>query len=107
MSVLDGPRRELRRVSVAGRIHSCQLDGEELVRDDGRRIREVEAHYVAPVEPRTIVCVHLNFRSRAVEFGRDLEQGHPTYFLKPSSSANAHRGTVVRPDDCQLLNYEG
>jgi 5-oxopent-3-ene-1,2,5-tricarboxylate decarboxylase/2-hydroxyhepta-2,4-diene-1,7-dioate isomerase len=31
----------------------------------------------------------------------------PTYFHKPTSALNAHRGHVVRPEGCQWLNYEG
>jgi 5-oxopent-3-ene-1,2,5-tricarboxylate decarboxylase / 2-hydroxyhepta-2,4-diene-1,7-dioate isomerase len=107
MSVLDGPRSELRRVVLEQRAHPCRVDGDRLVLDDGRTISEADAVYAAPVEPRTIVCVHLNYRSRAVEFGLDLERSHPTYFLKPATSINAHRGELVRPEDCRLMNYEG
>jgi 5-oxopent-3-ene-1,2,5-tricarboxylate decarboxylase / 2-hydroxyhepta-2,4-diene-1,7-dioate isomerase len=107
MSVLDGPRKELRRVVHGGRVHACTLVGDELCLDDGRRIPEADATYAAPVEPRTIVCVHLNYRSRAIEFDRALEGEQPTYFMKPASALNAHRGELVRPADCQLLNYEG
>jgi 5-oxopent-3-ene-1,2,5-tricarboxylate decarboxylase/2-hydroxyhepta-2,4-diene-1,7-dioate isomerase len=42
-----------------------------------------------------------------VEFGRELEGDHPTYFVKPASTLNGHRGELVRPADCELLNYEG
>lgn len=107
MSVLDGPRRELRRIVFGGRVHTCTLEGDRLALDDGRSIPEAEAHYAPPVEPSTIVCVHLNYRSRAVEFARDLSNEQPTYFLKPAQAINAHRGQLVRPADCQLLNYEG
>jgi 5-oxopent-3-ene-1,2,5-tricarboxylate decarboxylase / 2-hydroxyhepta-2,4-diene-1,7-dioate isomerase len=31
----------------------------------------------------------------------------PTYFHKPVSALNGHRGEVVRPDRCRWLNYEG
>ena len=31
----------------------------------------------------------------------------PTYFQKPLSALNIHRGTLFRPVDCQYLNYEG
>jgi 5-oxopent-3-ene-1,2,5-tricarboxylate decarboxylase/2-hydroxyhepta-2,4-diene-1,7-dioate isomerase len=31
----------------------------------------------------------------------------PTYFQKPTSALNSHRGAVVRPDRCKWLNYEG
>ena len=107
MSVLDGPRSELRRVVLGGRVQVCRLEGEQLVLGDGRRIAEASAVYAPPVEPTTIICVHLNYRSRAIEFGRDLEGDHPTYFMKPAASINAHRGQLVRPADCRLLNYEG
>jgi 5-oxopent-3-ene-1,2,5-tricarboxylate decarboxylase / 2-hydroxyhepta-2,4-diene-1,7-dioate isomerase len=110
MSVLDGPRRELRRVIIAGRIHHARLDdpdSDTLVLDDGRTLPEASATYAPPIDVRTIVCVHLNYRSRAIEFGRDLSSDHPTYFMKPPSAINAHRGQLVRPLDCKLLNYEG
>jgi 5-oxopent-3-ene-1,2,5-tricarboxylate decarboxylase/2-hydroxyhepta-2,4-diene-1,7-dioate isomerase len=107
MSVLALPRRELRRVVHGGRVHGCRLEGERLILDDGRSIREAEATYAPPVEPTTIVCVHLNYRSRATEFGLDLAGAHPTYFVKPATAINSHRGQLVRPADCALLNYEG
>jgi 5-oxopent-3-ene-1,2,5-tricarboxylate decarboxylase/2-hydroxyhepta-2,4-diene-1,7-dioate isomerase len=107
MNVLEGPRQDLRRVVLGGRVHHCCLDGDHLVLGDGRVLPEVEARYAPPVEPSTIVCVHLNYRSRAVEFGLDLAAGHPTYFMKPATSINAHRGDLVRPSDCGLMNYEG
>jgi 5-oxopent-3-ene-1,2,5-tricarboxylate decarboxylase/2-hydroxyhepta-2,4-diene-1,7-dioate isomerase len=107
MSVLDGPRRERRRVLVDGRPQRAQPEGDQLVLDDGRRILEAEAVHLAPVEPTTIVCVHLNYPSRAVELRRDDAGDHPTYFVKPATTVNGHRGQLVRPSDCQLLNYEG
>jgi 5-oxopent-3-ene-1,2,5-tricarboxylate decarboxylase / 2-hydroxyhepta-2,4-diene-1,7-dioate isomerase len=107
MSVLDGPRRDARRVFLGGRIHFCRLEGDRLLLDDGRVIPEADARYAPPVDPTTIVCVHLNYRSRAVEFGIDVADGHPTYFMKPPLSINSHRSDVVRPADCHLVNYEG
>jgi 5-oxopent-3-ene-1,2,5-tricarboxylate decarboxylase / 2-hydroxyhepta-2,4-diene-1,7-dioate isomerase len=107
MSVLEGPRRELRRVLFEGQVETCWMEGGRLVLDDGRTLTEADAMYAPPVEPWTIVCVHLNYRSRAVEFGVDLETARPTYFMKPGTSINVHRGELVRPADCQLLNYEG
>ena len=115
MSVLDGPRRELRRVVVGGRTHHVRVDGggegagdgDEVVLVDGRRLPAGDVVHLPPVEPATIVCVHLNHRSRAEELGRDLTGEHPTYFLKPPTTLNAHGGELVRPADCELLNYEG
>ncbi len=108
MSVLDGPRRELRLALVQGSPQWCQLDGDELVLGDGRRVEEATATYLPPVvAPSKILCVHLNYASRAREFGGDLTGTTPTYFTKPPSSLNAHRGALVRPADTQWLNYEG
>jgi 5-oxopent-3-ene-1,2,5-tricarboxylate decarboxylase/2-hydroxyhepta-2,4-diene-1,7-dioate isomerase len=88
-------------------VHLARLEGDTLQLDDGRSVPEAAAVYAPPVEPTTIVCVHLNYRSRAVEFGRELEGDQPTYFMKPAASINAHRGELIRPADCELLNYEG
>lgn len=109
MSVLEGPREELRRILLGGTPHWVRVDGEELVLADGRRTDEATASYLPPCAPSKILCVHLNYRSRAVEFGRDLDPttATPTYFQKPLSALNAHRGELVRPANCQWLNYEG
>jgi 5-oxopent-3-ene-1,2,5-tricarboxylate decarboxylase/2-hydroxyhepta-2,4-diene-1,7-dioate isomerase len=107
MSILDGPRREWRRVLLGGRIQHATLEDDELLLDDGRVVPADGAVHLPPVEPRTIVCVHLNYRSRATEFRRELSGEHPTYFVKPPTALNAHGGDLVRPVDCRLLNYEG
>jgi 5-oxopent-3-ene-1,2,5-tricarboxylate decarboxylase/2-hydroxyhepta-2,4-diene-1,7-dioate isomerase len=107
VSVLEGPRVELRRVVIEGRVRSCTVDGDALVFEDGARLAEASATYAAPIDPGSIFCVHLNYRSRAIEFGQSLEGGHPTYFMKPATAINAHRGLLIRPADCELLNYEG
>ena len=107
MSVLDGPRRERRRILLGGSAHWCEPRGDELVLADGRTIAETEAVYLAPCEPSKILCVHLNFHSRATEYGRSLEGDTPGFFQKPVTSLNTHRGELVRPADCHWLNYEG
>ena len=108
MSVLEGPRRELRRVVVDGRVRECRLDGDRLVLDDGRidrgSGRGVRAAGRAAHDRRA--CTSTTARARSSS-GVDLERSHPTYFLKPATAINAHRGELVRPADCQLLNYEG
>jgi 5-oxopent-3-ene-1,2,5-tricarboxylate decarboxylase/2-hydroxyhepta-2,4-diene-1,7-dioate isomerase len=58
------------------------------------------------VVPSKIVAVHLNHVSRVREFQIGLPDT-PTYFHKPVSSLNSHRGAVVRPERCKWLNYEG
>lgn len=106
MSVLDGPRVEWRRVLVDGVTCWGRPDGGELLLGDGRRIDEATATHLPPVEPSKILCVHLNYESRRIEFGQ-AELVTPTYFQKPLTALNAHRGAVARPAGTRYLNYEG
>ena len=98
--------RETRRIMLDGSVVPVTVDGKELVTSDGRRISEADAMHLPPSEPSKILCVHLNHVSRVEEFQVSLPAA-PTYFQKPTSSLNAHRGEVVRPERCRWLNYEG
>ena len=106
MSVLKGRREEWRRIFYQGTPQWVQLEGDDLRLPDGRRLAEKDATYMAPCEPSKIICIHLNYDSRRVEFHAP-ELVTPTYFQKPLTTLNAHRGFVSRPADCQYLNYEG
>ncbi len=106
MNVLEGPRVEQRRILYGGSEEWVSVSGERLVLADGREIAEADAVYLPPCQPTKILCIHLNYESRRVEF-RAPELVTPTYFQKPLSALNAHRGTLLRPADCQYLNYEG
>ena len=55
--------------------------------------------------PTKIIAVHLNYRSRAAERGRVPE--HASYFLKPPSSLAGTGDTLLRPQGCELLAFEG
>jgi len=94
------------RILLDGAITTVVPDRDELVAPDGRRIAEADAVYLPPAEPSKILCVHLNHVSRVREFQIRLADT-PTYFQKPTSALNAHRGHVVRPERCRWLNYEG
>jgi 5-oxopent-3-ene-1,2,5-tricarboxylate decarboxylase/2-hydroxyhepta-2,4-diene-1,7-dioate isomerase len=97
---------EYRRILLDGNPTRVELRGAELVAADGRTAHPDTATHLAPVSPTKIVCVHLNYHSRVDEFGAKLPPA-PTYFHKPISALNTHRGAVVRPEGCQWLNYEG
>ncbi len=73
---------------------------------DGRTISAEAAVHLPQVVPTKIIAVHLNHRSRVAEFGATLPPA-PTYFQKPTSALVGHGGAVVRPANCQYLNYEG
>ena len=118
-TAVGGPqraRRERPRWSASGATPRSARGSSTVVRTGGRQAsavrrcagyRNTEAVYLPPCEPTKIICVHLNYRSRAIEFGRDLEGETPTYFSKPVSALNVHRGDLVRPVGCHWLNYEG
>ena len=76
------------------------------VAGDGRRIGIDDAIHLAPVEPRKIICVHLNYKSRVDEFMTKLPVT-PTYFHKPITALCGHGADIVRPKRCKWLNYEG
>jgi 5-oxopent-3-ene-1,2,5-tricarboxylate decarboxylase/2-hydroxyhepta-2,4-diene-1,7-dioate isomerase len=97
---------EYRRVLLDGVVTPVSVDGDELVAGDGRRVKADEVVHLPPAEPSKILCVHLNHISRVQEFQARLPPA-PTYFHKPVSSLNGHRGAVVRPQRCKWLNYEG
>jgi 5-oxopent-3-ene-1,2,5-tricarboxylate decarboxylase/2-hydroxyhepta-2,4-diene-1,7-dioate isomerase len=108
VNVLEGARRELRRVFDGGTPVwvTPSDDGSELVLPDGQRIDEACATYLPPCDPTKIICIHLNYNSRRLEF-RAPEFTAPTYFQKPPTAMNSHRGFLYRPADCRYLNYEG
>lgn len=97
---------EYRRILLDGNPTQVELIGGELVAADGRTADPDTAVHLAPTAPSKIICVHLNYRSRVDEFMAKLPPA-PTYFQKPVSALNGHRGAVVRPERCQWLNYEG
>jgi 5-oxopent-3-ene-1,2,5-tricarboxylate decarboxylase/2-hydroxyhepta-2,4-diene-1,7-dioate isomerase len=81
-------------------------DGDAIVLDDGRTLPDAEATYLAPVEPSKILAVHLTYRSRLDEYAARVPPA-PSYFLKPPSALNGHRGALRRPQGTRFLNYEG
>jgi 5-oxopent-3-ene-1,2,5-tricarboxylate decarboxylase/2-hydroxyhepta-2,4-diene-1,7-dioate isomerase len=97
---------EFREVLLGGAATHVRRDGEWLVAPDGRRVHVDEATHLPPVAPTKILCCHLNHVSRVREFQIQLPPA-PTYFHKPVSSLNSHRGDVVRPSNCRWLNFEG
>lgn len=98
--------RETRRILLQGVTVEVERHGDDLLAGDGRSIAIDNAIHLSPVEPSKIICVHLNHISRVKEFQIQLGPT-PTYFQKPTSSLNTHRGDVVRPQGCKWLNYEG
>lgn len=80
--------------------------GDAIELDDGRTVAESEATYLAPVEPSKIIAVHLTYRSRVDEYAARVPAA-PSYFMKPPTTLNGHRGELRRPRGARFLNYEG
>ena len=97
---------EHRRILLDGYPAVVTREGERLHAKDGRSVAVEDAIHLPPTEPRKIICVHLNYKSRVDEFMVSLP-ATPTYFHKPVSALCGHRARVVRPERCQWLNYEG
>lgn len=97
---------EYRRILMDGYPTIVERSDDELVAYDGRKVNVDEAVHLPPTEPRKIICVHLNYHSRVDEYMTRLPVA-PTYFHKPITALNTHKGDVVRPARCQWLNYEG
>jgi 5-oxopent-3-ene-1,2,5-tricarboxylate decarboxylase/2-hydroxyhepta-2,4-diene-1,7-dioate isomerase len=97
---------EYRRILLDDRPVQVHVEDQELVTADGRRISIEAAQHLPPVEPTKVIATHLTYRSRVEEFMTRLPAA-PTYFQKPTTSLNAHRGDVVRPQRCKYLNFEG
>jgi 5-oxopent-3-ene-1,2,5-tricarboxylate decarboxylase/2-hydroxyhepta-2,4-diene-1,7-dioate isomerase len=94
------------RVELGRERYWGRIEGDEIVVEDDRRILEAEAAYLAPVEPTKIVCIHLSYRSRIEEYRAQIPDV-PSYFMKPPSTLNGHRGLILRPAGARYLNYEG
>lgn len=97
---------EYRRILLDGFPVQVVRHGDELRASDGRTVGVDEAVHLPPTEPTKIIAVHLNYPSRSDEFMTKLPPA-PTYFHKPITALNSHKGAIVRPRRCQWLNYEG
>ena len=97
---------EYRRIVLDGVAVQVERHGDELRASDGRVVGVDEAVHMPPTEPTKIIAVHLNYPSRSDEFMTKLPPA-PTYFHKPITALNSHKGAVVRPAGLQWLNYEG
>jgi 5-oxopent-3-ene-1,2,5-tricarboxylate decarboxylase/2-hydroxyhepta-2,4-diene-1,7-dioate isomerase len=94
------------RILRDGTPTAARLEDGAVVLDDGTRVPEDEATFLAPVQPSKIIAVHLTYASRIDEYAA-RRPAQPSYFLKPPSTLNGHRGELRRPHGARFLNYEG
>jgi 5-oxopent-3-ene-1,2,5-tricarboxylate decarboxylase/2-hydroxyhepta-2,4-diene-1,7-dioate isomerase len=94
------------RVTVHGTAQWGRLEGSSIELESGERIEEATATYLAPVQPSKIIATHLTYRSRVEEYAARTPP-EPSYFMKPPTTLNGHRGALRRPKGARFLNYEG
>jgi 5-oxopent-3-ene-1,2,5-tricarboxylate decarboxylase/2-hydroxyhepta-2,4-diene-1,7-dioate isomerase len=94
------------RVLVDGEPCWGRREGAAIVLDDGTSLEEASVTYLAPAEPTKVIAVHLTYRSRIEEY-RARTPAEPSYFMKPPTTLNGHRGVIRRPHGARFLNYEG
>ena len=107
MQPICSPEGRCVRVEIDGGVARWgRLDGDAIVLADGERVAEGKATYLAPVQPSKIIAVHLTYRSRVEEYVARIPP-QPSYFMKPPTTLNGHRGVLQRPRGARFLNYEG
>lgn len=82
------------------------LDGDQVLATAGEPFRDLVATHphgpladvalLAPVHPRTIVCVGRNYAAHAEEFGNEPPE-RPILFLKPASSVIGPGADIIHP----------
>ena len=111
--VFKGPRVERRRILIGGSPYWGTIieggeDKGQLRLDDGRLVNPHDVTHLPPVSPSKIIAIHISYSSRSHETrNKPKPTATPTYFTKPPTALNGHDGQILKPSDCQYLNYEG
>jgi 5-oxopent-3-ene-1,2,5-tricarboxylate decarboxylase/2-hydroxyhepta-2,4-diene-1,7-dioate isomerase len=111
--VFKGPRVERRRILIGGSPYWGTIieggeDKGQLRLDDGRLVNPHDVTHLPPVSPSKIIAIHISYSSRSHETrNKPKPTATPTYFTKPPTALNGHDGQILKPADCQYLNYEG
>jgi 2-keto-4-pentenoate hydratase/2-oxohepta-3-ene-1,7-dioic acid hydratase in catechol pathway len=69
------------------------------------KVKLSEVEILTPCDFSKAVCIGLNYRDHAIEFDLPIPKS-PIVFLKPSTSALAHKKVVIKPEMCNRLDYE-
>ncbi len=107
--------RYARIMTPDNRISYAVQDGKDLALIDktpyephvilSERFSEDEVRFLSPADYSKAVCIGLNYRDHAEEFGLPIPET-PVVFLKPSTCQIGHNGTIIYPDLCHRLDYE-
>lgn len=64
-----------------------------------------EVKLLPPCEYTKAICIGLNYRDHAEEFGLPIPET-PVVFMKPSTAAAAQNEDIIYPEMCHRLDYE-
>jgi 2-keto-4-pentenoate hydratase/2-oxohepta-3-ene-1,7-dioic acid hydratase in catechol pathway len=87
-----------------GRIQILEGDWRGF-RASGAFVDSQDVTFEAPLDPRSIICVGLNYRLHAQESGLPVPD-QPALFTKLVSSVLAPGGRIIKPAATQKLDYE-
>lgn len=85
------------RIKAASLLETPELTDEQIV----------PKRWLAPVEPRTILCIGVNYKAHAEEGGHSVPD-YPVLFLKNPAAAVGHNEPICLPRVCEdEVDYEG
>ncbi len=87
-------------------VHVLAGDIYEKIVETGNVIPCEEVKPVCPVSPSKIIAVGLNYFALAKSAKMQIPE-EPILFLKPPSSVIGSNDSIVCPDKCERVNYEG
>jgi hypothetical protein len=90
MSVLEGPRKEVRHLVKDGSEYWVEFKDGRIVFSDGRTCGEDEVVHLPPCDPTKIICVHVNYISRYCEFNNTHTPPKSTTYF-PCALGNEER----------------
>ncbi|MCX7028450.1 MAG: fumarylacetoacetate hydrolase family protein [Spirochaetes bacterium] len=106
---------KLARVIYEGRESYARIEGSSLVILDGKpgegfspagkTIDLAQARFLAPCRPSKALCIGLNYRDHAEEFGLAIPSS-PVVFIKPATTLLEPFGNIVWPELSKRVEYE-
>ena len=94
--------------TMDGSIHQGLLEDDVVTITENGKKTEVDAgkvKFLAPSLFSKAVCIGLNYRDHAEEFGLPIPE-KPIVFLKPSTSVIGPDDDIIYPPICKRLDYE-
>ena len=84
-------------------MENTPFDSSPILIDEA--IRSEDAVLLPPAPFSKAVCIGLNYKDHAIEFGLPIPES-PVVFLKPSTAAAAPESAIIYPSMCHRLDYE-